>query len=80
MAHSTLDALSANAEDATHPKKLKWFIGAYVPREIKAALQKEMEIEHRTLSQQLTHILTEYYERKKNNGNKKKSTKAPPQS
>lgn len=57
--------LNTDVTEAIHPKKLKWFIGAYVPRELKLALRSEMEKEHRTLSQQLNHILTEYYEKKK---------------
>ncbi len=35
------------------------FIGAYVPAELKKALQQRATSEHRTLSQEITRILTE---------------------
>ena len=35
------------------------FIGAYVPSELKRALQQRATSEHRTLSQEITRILTE---------------------
>lgn len=35
------------------------FIGAYVPREVKESLQRRARAEYRTLSQELTRILTE---------------------
>lgn len=43
----------------------EWFIGAYVTRELKNQLQGEAKREHRTLSQQLIHILTERYDQPK---------------
>jgi hypothetical protein len=35
------------------------FIGAYVPVELKESLQRRAATEHRTLSQEITRILTE---------------------
>ena len=35
------------------------FIGAYVPLELKESLQRRATSEHRTLSQEITRILTE---------------------
>jgi hypothetical protein len=35
------------------------FIGAYVPRDLKETLQRRAASEHRTLSQEITRILTE---------------------
>jgi hypothetical protein len=35
------------------------FIGAYVPRDLKETLQRRASAEHRTLSQEITRILTE---------------------
>ncbi len=35
------------------------FIGAYVPHELKESLQRRARGEHRTLSQEITRILTE---------------------
>jgi hypothetical protein len=35
------------------------FIGAYVPNELKESLQRRAKAEHRTLSQEITRILTE---------------------
>ena len=35
------------------------FIGAYVPIELKESLQRRASAEHRTLSQEITRILTE---------------------
>lgn len=35
------------------------FIGAYVPNELKESLQRRAVLEHRTLSQEITRILTE---------------------
>ena len=35
------------------------FIGAYVPNELKQALQQRAKAEHRTLSQEITRILEE---------------------
>ena len=35
------------------------FIGAYVPRDLKETLQRRAAAEHRTLSQEITRILTE---------------------
>ena len=35
------------------------FIGAYVPHELKESLQRRAKREHRTLSQEITRILTE---------------------
>lgn len=35
------------------------FIGAYVPADLKSALQRRAAGEHRTLSQEITRILTE---------------------
>ncbi|MEJ7616560.1 MAG: hypothetical protein WKF30_06240 [Pyrinomonadaceae bacterium] len=35
------------------------FIGAYVPTELKESLRRRAAIEHRTLSQEITRILTE---------------------
>ena len=35
------------------------FIGAYVPLELKESLQRRAASEHRTLSQEITRILTE---------------------
>jgi plasmid stability protein len=35
------------------------FIGAYVPLELKESLQRRAALEHRTLSQEITRILTE---------------------
>jgi hypothetical protein len=35
------------------------FIGAYVPADLKSALQRRAASEHRTLSQEITRILTE---------------------
>jgi hypothetical protein len=35
------------------------FIGAYVPADLKNALQRRAAAEHRTLSQEITRILTE---------------------
>ncbi len=35
------------------------FIGAYVPNQLKEALQQRARSEHRTLSQEITRILTE---------------------
>jgi plasmid stability protein len=35
------------------------FIGAYVPNELKTSLQRRASAEHRTLSQEITRILTE---------------------
>jgi len=35
------------------------FIGAYVPTELKDSLQRRAATEHRTLSQEITRILTE---------------------
>lgn len=51
----------ADAATDTDGKPLRWFIGAYVPREIKRALIDEGTAQHRTLSQQLLHILTVRY-------------------
>jgi plasmid stability protein len=35
------------------------FIGAYVPLELKESLRRRAAVEHRTLSQEITRILTE---------------------
>jgi len=35
------------------------FIGAYIPEELKESLQRRAKAEHRTLSQEVTRILTE---------------------
>jgi hypothetical protein len=35
------------------------FIGAYVPHELKESLRRRAAMEHRTLSQEITRILTE---------------------
>ena len=35
------------------------FIGAYVPLELKESLRRRAALEHRTLSQEITRILTE---------------------
>lgn len=35
------------------------FIGAYVPDELKESLRRRAALEHRTLSQEITRILTE---------------------
>jgi hypothetical protein len=35
------------------------FIGAYVPSDLKSSLQRKAAAEHRTLSQEITRILTE---------------------
>lgn len=57
-----VDSENENTEGSAEPGR-EWFIGAYVTRELKSQLQSEAKREHRTLSQQLIHILTERYQK-----------------
>ena len=56
---------------ARDPRKRQ--IGAYVPQEIKEALQREAEANQRNLSNQLQVIVTEWLEKQKRDANKKPS-------
>ena len=52
-----MDDLEGEAQKMANRKGV--FIGAYVPNELKESLRRRAASEHRTLSQEITRILTE---------------------